>query len=241
MKSAVGSTVIAMGLLACGEVEDRSGKLPDAAVQADASAEADGAVADASSDAPACEPTMLLKPGSDPTAQGWQLTQTGSVELMVASDFTRLATMQSASGAAVALLSLPAAVDPALPFAIELVMLVETTAGHNQFDAPVALLGSYGGGFASPTERAQMVYFDRDTIGWADDTQSRPASNLDNQFHTYVLAVDAQKTATLSRDGVALLTRPDFITSGTIAIGDQTNDANVDGAMRIRSVRKLCR
>ena len=28
--------------------------------------------------------------------------------------------------------------------------------------------------------------------------------------------------------------------NGTIAIGDQTNDVNVDGAVRIKSVERLC-
>jgi hypothetical protein len=41
-------------------------------------------------------------------------------------------------------------------------------------------------------------------------------------------------------DVVAKLTRSDFTTNGTIAIGDQTNESNVDGAVRIRSVERIC-
>jgi hypothetical protein len=52
--------------------------------------------------------------------------------------------------------------------------------------------------------------------------------------------VDAAKVATVSIDGVAKLTRNNFTTNGTIAIGDQTNDANIDGAVRIKSVERLC-
>lgn len=34
--------------------------------------------------------------------------------------------------------------------------------------------------------------------------------------------------------------RTGFVSNGAIAIGDQTNDANVDSVLRIRSVTKLC-
>lgn len=57
---------------------------------------------------------------------------------------------------------------------------------------------------------------------------------------TYGADYDAAKVATVSIDGVAKLTRTNFTTTGTIAIGDQTNDANVDGAVRIKSVERLC-
>lgn len=38
----------------------------------------------------------------------------------------------------------------------------------------------------------------------------------------------------------ASTTRPNFVTNGTLAIGDRTNDPNVDGDNEIRSVTKLC-
>lgn len=62
----------------------------------------------------------------------------------------------------------------------------------------------------------------------------------DGTYHVHELAVDAAKVATVSVDGVAKLTRNNFTTNGTIAIGDQTNDSNVDGVVRIKSVEKLC-
>jgi len=77
-------------------------------------------------------------------------------------------------------------------------------------------------------------------IGWSDDTQSAPFSVTDGAYHLYELAVDAAKLATVSVDGVAKLTRSNFTTTGTIAIGDQTNDPNVDGAVRIKSVERVC-
>ena len=84
------------------------------------------------------------------------------------------------------------------------------------------------------------LVLDGAAIGWADDTQSAAFSITDGAYHVYELAVDAAKVATVSIDGVAKLTRTDFTTNGTIAIGDQTNEANVDGAVRIKSVERLC-
>ncbi|AKU95994.1 hypothetical protein AKJ09_02658 [Labilithrix luteola] len=52
--------------------------------------------------------------------------------------------------------------------------------------------------------------------------------------------MDAANVATVSIDGVAKLTRNNYTTNGTIAIGDQTNDPNVDGVMRIKSVTRAC-
>jgi hypothetical protein len=85
-----------------------------------------------------------------------------------------------------------------------------------------------------------MIYLDSAAIGWADDTQSAAFSVTDGAYHVYELAVDAAKVATVSIDGVAKLTRNNFTTNGTIAIGDQTNDVNVDGAVRIKSVERRC-
>ncbi|MCP3139424.1 hypothetical protein [Pyxidicoccus xibeiensis] len=73
-----------------------------------------------------------------------------------------------------------------------------------------------------------------------DDTQSAAFPVTRGTYHVYELAVDAAKVATVSIDGVAKLTRNNFTANGSIASGDQTNDANVDGAMRINSVERLC-
>jgi hypothetical protein len=62
----------------------------------------------------------------------------------------------------------------------------------------------------------------------------------DGSYHTYVLSVDASNVATLTMDGNPLLTRNGFATNGTVAIGDQTNEPNVDSTLRLRSVRLLC-
>ncbi len=119
-------------------------------------------------------------------------------------------------------------------------MQVESVNTHNSLDSGAAILGSFTPSFGNSTDRSQMIYLDSAAIGWADDTQSAAFSVTDGAYHVYELAVDAAKVATVSVDGVAKLTRNNFTTNGTIAIGDQTNDANVDGAVRIKSVERLC-
>jgi hypothetical protein len=138
------------------------------------------------------------------------------------------------------LLNYPGAFDAAKPFKLEVVMLVEQVNPHNSFDSAAAIMGSYGGGAGVGNDRDEMIYLDGDAIGWADDTQSFNVSVENNEFHTYVLAVDASGTATVTVDGVNALTRNGFLYNGAIAVGDQTNDPNVDSALRIRSVTLLC-
>lgn len=85
-----------------------------------------------------------------------------------------------------------------------------------------------------------MIYLDSSAIGWADDSASSPITITDGAYHTYVLSVDASSNAEVTVDGTPVLTRSGYTTNGTIAIGDQTNEPNVDATVRIRSVRLLC-
>jgi hypothetical protein len=101
-----------------------------------------------------------------------------------------------------------------------------------------------GGGHYTPplgaaVDRGQMVYLDAARIGWGDDTAMHAVATT-GAFHDYVLAVDAAGTARVTVDGVPALTRNGFVTNGTIAVGDQTNDANVDSTLRVRSIVLLC-
>ncbi len=75
---------------------------------------------------------------------------------------------------------------------------------------------------------------------WADNTQSAPLPVTNGLYRTYLFSVDATHTARVSVDGVPLLTRPGFVSLGTFAFGDQSNDPNVDGVMRNRSVDLRC-
>jgi hypothetical protein len=153
-------------------------------------------------------------------------------------DFVRLQTSTTAGATTSGqlLLNYPGALATGKPFKLQDVMLVESVNPHNQFDSAAAIMGSFGLG----KDRDQMVYLDSGKIGWADDTQSFTTSVMDNTYHTYELSVDAGNVAHVTVDGIAALTRNGFVFNGAIAIGDQTNDVNVDSVLRIRSVTKLC-
>ena len=149
-------------------------------------------------------------------------------------------TNSGASSGGQLLLRYPNAVEVGKPFKLQVLMLVESVNAHNTRDSAAAIMGSLTGNFGSSTERGQMIYLDSGKIGWADDSQSFSTSVKDNTYHTYVLSVDASNVARVSVDGNPALMRNNFVTNGTIAIGDQTNDSNVDSALRIKSVSKLC-
>jgi hypothetical protein len=107
-------------------------------------------------------------------------------------------------------------------------------------DSAAAILGSFTPQFGAGNDRNQMVYLDPAKIGWADDSQSFAVTVTNSAYHTYELSVDAAGTATVTVDGIPALTRGGFVFNGAVAIGDQTNDPNVDSTLRIRSVTRLC-
>ncbi|NVI97587.1 hypothetical protein HV824_05585 [Myxococcus sp. AM009] len=184
----------------------------------------------------------LLRGGEDLTEQGWTTISQAPSTLTYGEDFVRLATSTN-SGARTSgqLLTIREnAFDGTKPFTLRVTMQVESVPPHNSLDSGAAILGSFTVPFGNATDRSQMIYLDSAAIGWADDTQSAAFSVTDGAYHVYELAVDAAKVATVSIDGVAKLTRSNFTTTGTIAIGDQTNDPNVDGTMSIKSVELLC-
>jgi hypothetical protein len=241
-------------LAGCGGVSGGDGGELDAAADdggddneddgMDASADAgqDAGEADADlADAP-CVTRAVFLGGTAPEDQGWTITTQGSANVSTAGPSITTLETQTTGGTSGAqlLLSLPDAVEPGEPFIVELVMRVLAVNAHNFLDGAAVLMGSYDGGFGNGDDRAQMLYVDADAIGWTDDTQSVPAAAIDGAFHTYVLAVDAAGNATVSRDGVELLSRVGFTTNGTIAFGDQTNDANIESNLYIRSVSLLC-
>ncbi|AFE06215.1 hypothetical protein COCOR_05146 [Corallococcus coralloides DSM 2259] len=188
------------------------------------------------------EAIPLLVGGTDIVAQGWTTISQAPSTLTYGEDYVRLATSTN-SGARTSgqlLLAKTNALDPTQPFKLRVTMQVESVNTHNQLDSGAAILGSFTSPSGNSTDRTQMIYLDSRAIGWADDTQSAAFAVTDGAYHVYELAVDASKVATVSVDGVAKLTRNNFTASGTIAIGDQTNDPNVDGVVRIKSVEKLC-
>ena len=221
-------------LVGCGDTSNRhiaDARALDARVDAPA---------DAPPDAKPCPPPLVG--GTDVLAQGWTVTQQAPATLSYGADYVELATTtnNAANTGGQLLLVHAGAVTPGQPFTLRAEIQITTVTPHNQFDSGTAILGSMSGGAGSQIDRAEMIYIDRDKIGWADDSASA-AHNLDTTaFHTYELTVDAAGTATVSLDGAALLARPNYTTTGTIAIGDQSNDPNVDGTMRIRSVTQVC-
>jgi hypothetical protein len=218
-------------LLGCGEV--KSGP-------ADAPGGADGAAADAPADATAC-PRTLLVGGTQVEPQGWSVVMQPPATLMYGPDYVRLETT-TAAGATTSgqlMLNYPGALPPP-PFRLQVVLLVERVSTHNSFDAAAAIMASYTPPFGAGNDRSQMIYLDGGSIGWADDTQAFTTTVVNNTYHTLELAVDASTVARVKIDGVSALTRNGFLSNGAIAIGDQTNDASVDGAIRIRSITLLC-
>ncbi|WP_163777636.1 hypothetical protein [Myxococcus vastator] len=184
----------------------------------------------------------LLRGGEDLTEQGWTTVAQTPNTLTYSEDSVRLATSTD-SGARTSgklLIARANTLDGTKPFKLQVTMQVESVSPHNSLDSGAAILGSFTPVAGNALDRSQMIYLDSAAIGWADDTQSAAFSVTDGAYHVYELAVDAAKVATVSIDGVAKLTRSNFTTTGTIAIGDQTNDPNVDGAVRIKSVELLC-
>jgi hypothetical protein len=182
----------------------------------------------------------LLVGGTDVTTQGWTLVQQAPSMIDYGADFTRLVTSTNSGGRTSGQLLLQRNVGAAPPYTLRAELLVEQVDPHNQFDSAAALLGGFSTPAGTSAQRGQMVYLDANTVGWADDTQSAAIAVTNGQYRTYVLSVDASNVARLSVDGTQVLTRNNFTMNGFIAIGDQTNDPNVDATMRIRSISRVC-
>jgi hypothetical protein len=206
----------------------------------DANTSIDAAI-DVAIDAPAC-PKMLLVGGTDVVSQGWSIIMQPPASLTNGPDYALLQTSTPAgtSTSGQLLLSYPGALEAGQPFKLQVVMLVAAVNPHNQLDSGAAILGAFTPPFGGTSDRSQMIYLDSGKIGWSDDTQSFAVSITNNAYHTYELSVDANNVARVSVDGVQALMRSGFTFNGTIAVGDQTNDRNVDSTLRIRSVTKLC-
>jgi hypothetical protein len=193
-------------------------------------------------DAAGCQPMVLLAGGTDIGLQGWATVMQGPASLTYGTGDVQLetSTASNATTSGQLLLTRSSAVDPGTPFKFQVEMLVESVNPHNQLDSAAAIMASFTPPFGLGTERSQMIYLDAGKVGWADDTQSFTVPVTNSAFHIYELSVDANKVAHVSVDGVQALTRAGFVENGVIAIGDQTNEPNIDSVLRIRSVTKLC-
>jgi len=197
---------------------------------------------DAAPDAAGCQPKVLLAGGTSVTTQGWSVVMQPPAQLTNGPDYASLqtSTNMGATTSGQLLLNYPGALETGKPFRLQVVMLVESVKPHNQFDSAAAIMGSFAPPFGVGNDRNQMVYLDAGKVGWGDDTASFDAQVANNAYHTYELSVDASGMARFTIDGVLALTRAGFTFNGAIAIGDQTNDPNVDSTLRIRSVTRLC-
>jgi hypothetical protein len=224
-----GVSLVVLSVAGCGSV---GSPVADASAGLDAVGQVDAG----------CQPTVLLAGGSPVAAQGWSVVMQPPAQLSDGPDYASLQTTTNtgATSGGQLLLNYPGAVETGKPFKIQVVMLVETVSPHNQFDSAAAIMGSFTPPFGAGSDRSQMIYLDAGKIGWADDTQSFDVAVANNAYHTYELSVDAGGVARVTVDGIQALTRAGFGFNGAIAIGDQTNDANVDGTLRIRSVTRLC-
>jgi hypothetical protein len=215
------------------------GSHPAARSDAAIDAPADAAV-DARPDAPpdaACKKQLLVG-GMDVIAQGWHVVAQPVDTLSNGSDYVELhtSTPTNAPSGGELLLAYGSAFAPNAPFSLEVVEQVVQVSLHNQLDAAAAIMGSLTGANGTAQERGEMVYLDPTAVGWGDDSQSFAFGVVDGNYHTFVLSVDAAGAATFTVDGAMALTRQGYTSSGTIAIGDQTNDPNVDATTRYRSV-----
>jgi hypothetical protein len=191
---------------------------------------------------PACTPTVLLTGGADPAAQGWTVVMQPPAAMTYVADYTRIETTTNVNARTGGqfLLTYANAAEVGKPFQLQFELMVESVSPRNLLDAGAAILASFTPPFGDSVERAQMIFLDSAAVGWSDNSASFPTAVTNGAYHTYVFSVDAASVARLTIDGTAALMRTNFAFNGRIAVGDQTNDSNVDGAMRIRKITKLC-
>lgn len=192
--------------------------------------------------AAACVPGVLLGGTVLPAVEGWTVTTNLSGAPDVTSNGTEVRVDSDVDAASdpVILVWIDTGVSDGTPFTLQWDLAVNTANDHNSFDAGVAFLAAYDEAsfFGTLDQRAAMIYFDTDEIGWADESQSFSIDTTTRR--TYRLAIDADGDAILSVDGVARLTRSDIPVTGTIAFGDQTNDTGVDGDFVISDLELIC-
>lgn len=185
---------------------------------------------------------MLLDGARNLEEQGWVVGSRAPATLTYGTDHVRVETTTTAGAntSGMMLLRHPTAIEAGKPYKMQVVMQVVSVGRHNQADAGAGILGAFTPEFGMPPERLQMIYLDSNAVGWADNSQSFAFNVVDGAYHTYELSVDEANVARFSIDGVQALMRSNYLNNGLFAIGDQTNDANLDSVMQIRSITRLC-
>lgn len=125
-----------------------------------------------------------------------------------------------------------------LGFSIEFTLKVhEVEQSHNLNDAGVMFYGSTidpTGNFAGGP-RNQMLFFDKNAIGWGDESR-RFEMNTTDTFHTYTLTVNGKGVAKVYVDGMLALQRDKWEGIPRIGFGDMTNDVGVNGRFSIGDI-----
>lgn len=183
----------------------------------------------------------LLQPGTSVASQGWSMTGVGTRSLTDDGGVITLTTSTVSNTGGQQLLYRRIAPSGG-PFTLRVEWRVDAVNAHNQFDSAAAILGRFDPTsiYGDNIDRSQMVYLDAARVGWADDTQFAAINNLDGGFHVYELAIDADAGARFSVDGAPQLSRGNFSTNGVIALGDQSNDPNIESTLSLRSVTLIC-
>ncbi len=124
------------------------------------------------------------------------------------------------------------------PYSLEFrLRVLEVTIPHDPYDSAIVFYPSFvpESTLGSGVDRSQMIYFDVDRIGWGDDEDTFFLSTTDD-FHTYRLDVLANRSATVSVDGIVRLHRTYIAPNGIVAFGDMANSGEMDSKFALEFI-----
>ena len=191
-------------------------------------------------------PMPVLNGSQLPEDQGWLVSTNGVTQVDVVTNGSTLtlntigvlSSIDQLPGKAVVWFYKEIPFDFDSGFSIEFSLKVhKVEQSHILNDAGIMFYGSTidpSGNFAGGP-RSQMIFFDKDAIGWGDETGMFRMDTTDT-FHTYTLTVDHTGLAEVYVDGTLALKRNKWEGIPRIGFGDMTNDAGVNGKFSIRDI-----
>lgn len=187
----------------------------------------------------------LLNPVFLPQEQGWSVMSTviGPLDLSTNGIFITSNTIGAAApdhfpDAAVQWFHREIPIRVENGFSIQFSLKVnDVQAPHNLFDAGIVFYGSTIDPSRNFTgdPKDQFVFFDKDLIGWGDESQTFAMDTTDN-FHLYRLTVDSFGLAQMFVNNELALEKRNFIAIPRVGFGDITNDTGLNGSFSIASV-----
>jgi hypothetical protein len=181
---------------------------------------------------------VVLDGSGSPLGEGWSLNGIIRAESDVVTDGSVLSLNTIGTDPA-AIMAFYRDLGIVPGFAVEIrLRVLEVPVAHDQYDAPVGLYGGFDWRGALESQGPQAVYFDEDSVGWGDDSQSSPMNTTD-AFHIYRLEVSPTGRALLRIDGLIALMREGFAVNGVIAFGDNTGDAGRNARFQIDYITVL--